>query len=165
MTMACQATLWGNCGSIACSVHDPSPLPPLWLFSMAYTCLPFFLFLFLFYRVSGGRRGRRGWGRAFWRRARGRDDNKQTKQGRGWGGEGVHVLLCVYAVLPKRILILATHPQKFCCLYLFDFFLWLFWQLRVTQKIKKRGRTCVVFVSSHVLLQTFWKEKKKENMM
>lgn len=43
--------------------------------------------------------------------------NKQSKDA------GVlHVLLCVYAVLPKRILILATHPQKFCCLYLFDFF-------------------------------------------
>lgn len=61
-----------NCGSIACSVHDPSPLPPLWLFSMAYTCFLFILFIcFPFIGCWGGRRGRRGWGRAFWRRAKG----------------------------------------------------------------------------------------------
>lgn len=66
------AALWGNCGSIACSVHDPSPLPPLWLFSMAYTCLLFIFvfFCFLFYRVSGWVEREAGLGgRAFWRRA------------------------------------------------------------------------------------------------
>lgn len=129
--------LWIN------SMFCPWPLAPpssVAFFDGLHMFTFHFRSLFPFYRVcgvGGGEGGGAGGGGP--QKTRQGYRKQQTKQGRGV----LHVLLCVYAVLSKKILILATHPLKFCCLYFVLFlFLWLFWQPRVTQKTKTRADVC-----------------------
>lgn len=135
----------------------PRPLPPLWLFSMAYTCLLFCFFVSL---LSGvGWAEREAWvGGGPSEDAPGVETTTNKARTQGFAC----FAMCLRCASQENINTCDSSPEILLPLSFFFLSFDFFWQPRVTQKTKKRGRTCVVFVSSHVLLQTFWKEKKKK---
>lgn len=125
----------------------PLPPPPLWLSEGLHIFFLLFIFLSFLFQVAqeGGRAGKEG-GQG---RTEGREGGRVLLRGHV-SEKQIREFICMSALLSAP-LIMPTEETAALSL--------------VMCRVTELQITCVVFVSSHVLLQTFKKKKKKSTSM